>query len=612
MKIFLSIIRYIRNYKGYATLNIVFNLFSIVFSLVSLTMVVPFLGLLFDKVALVKEAPALTFSATSLINLFYYLISHIIISYGKVNALIFVCFLVLLMFFLKNLTRYLALYFVAPVYNGIVKDIRNDIFNKLLNLPLGFYTEQKKGDIMARASSDVEEIKWTITGSLEIFFQAPLTIIIYLVTLFIWSPLLTLFVLLLLPLTVLGIGRIAKTLKSTSIKGQQQVGIILSILEETLSGLRIIKAFSAENIMREKFDRVNVRYTRTMTSIVRKRDLSAPMSEFMGAIVVVVLMWFGGRMVLGAEKTLNAELFIAYIVIFSQIIPPAKTFSQAYYNIQKGIASMERVSHILNAEVTLTEKPNALPIADLKSQIEYRNVSFAYEKELVLNSVNAVIAKGKSVALVGASGGGKSTFADLLVRFHDVTSGDILIDGVSVKDYKVPDLRNLMGIVTQESILFNDTIFNNIAFGCSVKNLDEVIAAAKVANAHDFIMEMENGYNSYIGDRGCKLSGGQKQRISIARAVLKNPPILLLDEATSALDSESERLVQGALFNLMKNRTSIVIAHRLSTIQSADEIYVLQKGEIIERGSHAELLALNGVYKKLNDLNNTNSDSDYL
>jgi subfamily B ATP-binding cassette protein MsbA len=480
--------------------------------------------------------------------------------------------------------------------------MRNDIFNKLLILPLSFYSKQKKGDIIARITSDVQEIEYSIMNYLEMIVRDPITILAYLAFMISLSPKLSLFVLIILPVTGIIIGQIGKTLRRQSRVGQAHFAGLVATIEESVSGIRIIKAFNAIMYSLQKFMKQNAEYAHVLLWIYRRRDLSSPLSEFMSSAVIVVVLWFGGRMVLADSPAIQAADFIAYIVVFSQIIPPAKTFAQGFYAIQKGIASADRVFEILDAEEVIEEKPDAISITTFNNKVEYRNVGFQYENEPVLNRVNLTINKGKLIALVGESGGGKSTMVDLLPRFYDVTGGEILIDGINIKDCKINDLRGLMGIVSQESILFNDTIFNNIAFGTNNASESDVIAAAKIANAHEFIMQTENGYQTNIGDRGSKLSGGQRQRISIARAVLANPPILILDEATSSLDTESEKLVQNALANVMKDRTSVVIAHRLSTIQHADEIIVLKKGEIIERGTHAELIKIEGAYKRLQDM----------
>jgi ATP-binding cassette, subfamily B, bacterial MsbA len=518
--------------------------------------------------------------------------------------LILVCIMVIISSFLKNFCVFLANYFMAPIRNGVILDIRNKLYNKILRLPLSYFSNERKGDILSRMSGDVQEVEWSIMSSIEMIFRDPLTILIYLFTLFFMSYELTLFVLVLLPLSALIIGRIGKTLRKQSKQGQRRMGGILSVVEETLSGLRIIKGFNAEPKMKERFESMNGFYTRLMIKIFRRRYLASPMSEFMGTIVLVIMMYYGGSMVLNEQSSLSPSEFIAYIVIFSQVINPAKAFSQAYYNIEKGMASLDRIENVLNADDVIYEKSEPVSVPEFKSCIEFKNVSFKYENEYVVKNVNLKIEKGKTVALVGPSGAGKSTIADLIPRFFDVSEGDILIDGISIKDIRIKDLRALMGIVTQQPVLFNDTFFNNIAFGSNVATEEMVIEAAQVANAYEFIKVYPNHLYTNIGDSGDKLSGGQKQRISIARAVLKNPPILILDEATSSLDTESERLVQDALTKLMSNRTSIVIAHRLSTIINADEILVINNGEIIERGKHPELIAMDGLYKKLHSIQN--------
>lgn len=597
-----QLFRYIGKYWGFASLNILFNILSVVFSLFSLAMIIPFLQLLFDKTKLVYEAPPLEMNTDSLVNYFNYLISEIIIQKGEVDALLFISLMVVILFFVKNLFRYLAMFYLAPLRNGVVEDIRNDIYRRILILPLAYFSEQRKGDIMSRITNDVTNVEWSIMQSLEMLFREPLSIIVFLVTLIVISPTLTLFVVVLLPVTAFLIAQIGKSLKRTSTKGQTKLGVILSIVEETISGLRIIKGFNAIDTADQKFKKENSQLTRIMNRLYRKRDLASPMSEFLSTLVLVVILWFGGQLVLSADASLEPTVFIFYVVVFSQLIVPVKAFTVAYYNVQKGVASADRINEIINAEEVIMEIPDAKEIKNFNELIEYRNVNFAYKLEPVLKDINLKIGKGKMIALVGASGSGKSTLVDLLPRFYDCISGEILIDNIPIKNLRINELRGLMGIVTQETILFNDTIFNNIAFAMSNVNEADVIAAAKIANAHEFIIKMPEGYQTNIGDRGVKLSGGQKQRISIARAVLKNPPIMILDEATSALDTESERLVQDALLKLMQNRTSVVIAHRLSTIQFAHEIIVLDNGMIVERGSHQGLMDKNGIYKKLCDM----------
>ncbi len=602
MKKFYRVLAYIKPYWGFAGLNVFFNILTVVFSLFSFALLIPFLNLLFGINELVTEKPAFGLSTDAFLNHLNYYISNIIINQGKIQALVYICAIILGAFFLRNFARFMAMYFMANVRIGAVKGIRNDIYNKILILPLSFYDKHKKGDIIARVTSDVQEVEYSIMNYIEMIVRDPITIIAYLAFMISLSPRLSLFVLIILPVTGVIIGQIGKTLRKHSKIGQAQFAGLVATIEESISGLRIIKAFNAIRYSYKKFSQQNNSYAHILLWIYRRRDLSSPLSEFMSSAVIVVVLWFGGRMVLADTPTIQAADFITYIVVFSQIIPPAKTFAQGFYAIQKGIASADRIFEILDAEEVIEEKTDALPLNAFNKEIKYNDVGFKYENEPVLKNVNLKIGKGKLIALVGESGGGKSTMVDLLPRFYDVTEGAIFIDGVDIKDVKIDDLRSMMGIVSQESILFNDTIFNNIAFGLTNITEEDVIKAAKIANAHEFIMATEEGYQTNIGDRGGKLSGGQRQRLSIARAVLANPPILILDEATSSLDTESEKQVQNALANVMKDRTSIVIAHRLSTIQHADEIVVLKKGEIVERGTHSELIAKNGVYKKLQDM----------
>ncbi|HIE72914.1 MAG TPA: ABC transporter ATP-binding protein [Flavobacteriales bacterium] len=602
MKDFFRILKYVKPYLGYAGINIFFNILNIVFSLVSITMIIPFLGLLFSTQEKVYDPAPLGFSASAIKENFYALITNIIDDKGKVEALVFVCVLILVMFFFRNLCRYLALYFLSPIRNGVVCDLRNDLNKKILSLPISFFTEKRKGDITARMTTDLVEIEWSVMSSLEMFFKDPLNIIIFLIALIIISPGLTLFVIVLFPITGFLIALIGKSLKKSSAKGQNKMGELLSIIDENLSGLRIIKAFDAEKIIQQKFEKESADYKNIMTRLLRKKDLSSPMSEFLSTVVMIVVMWFGGKLVLSGNSPLSPEEFIGYIAIFSQLIPPAKSFTSAYYFIQKGSASAARIHEILDTENEIKDAKNAKTISAFKSEIKFEGVTFSYENIQVLKDINLSLKKGDTVALVGQSGSGKSTLADLISRFYDVKIGEVKIDGENIKNLKIADVRKLMGIVNQESILFNDSIFNNILLGNATATKEEVESAAKVANAHDFILQSENGYDTNIGDSGVKLSGGQKQRLSIARAILKNPPILILDEATSSLDTESEKLVQDALNNLMQSRTSIVIAHQLSTIQHADKIIVLHEGKIVEAGTHNELLANNKHYKKLYDL----------
>ncbi len=602
MKDFFRILKYVTPYLGFAGLNIFFNILNILFSLVSITMIIPFLGLLFGTQQKVYNPIDLGFSAISVKENFYALITNIIDDKGKVEALVFICILILVMFFCRNLCRYLALYFLSPIRNGVVCDLRNDLNKKIISLPISYFTEKRKGDITARMTTDLVEIEWSVMSSLEMFFKDPLNIIIFLITLIIISPKLTLFVIILFPITGFLIALIGKSLKKSSKKGQSKMGVLLSIIDENLSGLRIIKAFDAEKMVHKKFEKESTDYKNIMTRLLRKKDLSSPMSEFLSTVVMIVVMWFGGKLVLSGTSTLSPEEFIGYIAIFSQLIPPAKSFTSAYYFIQKGSASAARIYQILDTKNEIKDGKNTEKISEFKSEINFEAVTFSYENIQVLKEINLSIKKGETVALVGQSGSGKSTLADLIARFYDVKIGTVKIDGKNIKNLKIADVRTLMGIVNQESILFNDSILNNLLLGNPTATKKEVRLAAKVANAHDFILQTENGYNTNIGDSGVKLSSGQKQRISIARAILKNPPILILDEATSSLDTQSEKLVQDALNNLMKNRTSIVIAHRLSTIQHADKIIVLHEGRVVEEGTHKELLTNNKHYKRLYDL----------
>ncbi|MFB6344027.1 ABC transporter ATP-binding protein [Saccharicrinis sp. FJH62] len=608
MKDFFKILRrFIPPYKTNLTLNIVLTILSTFAGLFSFYMMKPILEILFgiSKETYIHQNisyESIKAFTDSLSNNFYYYIGHLIDMKGKSYTLGFIGIFLIVFSLLKTGLAYLAAYSIIPMRAGISRDIRDIIYKKILDLPIGFFSEQKKGDIMSRMSSDVQEVENSIFNSIEIMFKNPIIILIYLVTMVYMSWRLTIFVFVLLPISGTIIGRIGKTLKRTSNKGQIQLGIILSNIEESLSGLRIIKAFNAEHKSKRNF-RENVdKHFRIQKRLMRKRQLAHPVSELLGTIVIVIVLWYGGKLIFAGSASLEASMFMVYLVIFYSIINPAKAFSTGFYSIQKGLASMERIDEILQTESNIVDKKEAEELTGFHDKIEYKDVSFKYEKEMVLSNIDISISKGKTVALVGQSGSGKTTLVDLLPRFYDVTNGEIIIDGHNIKNVRVKSLRHLMGNVNQDPILFNDTFYNNIAFGLENSTKEEVIAAAKVANAHEFIMETEFGYDTNIGDRGSKLSGGQRQRISIARAVLANPPILILDEATSALDTESERLVQDALENLMKNRTTIVIAHRLSTVRNADEICVMHEGKIVERGKHEDLLSLKGIYKKLHDM----------
>ena len=606
MHYFFKIIKYLKPYHSFAILNISANIISVLFSLISLTMVIPFLGILFESQKKIYNPQPLSFNANAIKDNFYAIISLIIDEKGKIEALLFICLLVLFTFFFRNLFRYLALYFLTPIRNGIVHDLRMDLHKKIISLPLTFFNKKRKGDLTARLTSDLIEIEWSIMSSLEMICKDPLNIIIYLITLIIISPELTIFVIILFPITGLIIGVIGRSLKKSSGQGQNKMGELLSIIDENISGLRIIKAFNAEKHINKTFEKNSGEYKNIMTRLLRKKDLSSPMSEFLSTLVMVIVMWFGGKLVLSGNTGISAEEFIGYILIFSQIIPPVKSLTSSYYHIQKGSAAAERIYAILDAENNIPNLGDSKKIKLINNNIEIKNVSFKYENINILNEINLSIKKGKMIAIVGKSGSGKSTLADLLARFYDVNDGEILIDGYNIKDISIADLRDLIGIVSQESILFNDTIYNNIGLGKVNASQEEIISAAKIANAHDFILQTKNGYKTNIGDKGNKLSGGEKQRITIARAILKNPEILILDEATSSLDAESEKLVQEALGNLMKGRTSLVIAHRISTIKLADEIIVLDAGNIIEKGNHEELINQKGHYKKLFDLQSFN------
>lgn len=604
MKNLLRILSYVKKYSALAALNLLFNVLTVVFSLFSVVLIIPFLQLLFNKIPKVVDRPELHLNATSLIEYMKYLLSFEILQSGPMMALVKFCVAIAVIFFFKNLFRFLAVYFLAPIRSGSVRDIRNELYAKILSLPLSYYSKERKGDIISRLTDDVKEVEISIISFIEVTVREPLNIVIYLIALLMLSPQLTAFVFIMLLITGFIIGRVGKSLKKQSIEAQSVNGRLLSIADETLGGLRIIHAFNAEKFMREQFDKVNTEFFTLSKRINARRELSSPLTEFLAICVVCSVLYFGGTLVM-FEKNLEAETFIGFMVLFAQLIPPAKNFSSASYNIRKGLASAQRIFEVLDADVSITEKPEPLAIKEFKSEIEYRNVGFAYnnyDNKRILESINLKIGKGKMVALVGQSGAGKTTIVDLLPRFYDVSEGEILIDGKDVRNYKLNDLRGLFGMVSQESILFNESVFNNIAFGIENATREKVMEAAKIANAHDFIIKLENGYDTLIGDRGGKLSGGERQRLTIARAVLKNPPILILDEATSSLDSNSERLVQDALTKLMKGRTTIVIAHRLSTIQFADEIIVMQDGKISERGNHIGLTAKNGIYKKLVEL----------
>jgi len=613
MKKLFSVLKYTKDYKKYTTLNIIFNVLFSIFSVFSITLAVPFLKLIFEsdmsyyQDLLNEPLPEFGYNAKYASALGYHKMAEYILLYGKPTVLMWICFTVFVATLLKNTFRYFAMYFLAPIRNGVVKDLRNKMMSKSLELPLSYFSDERKGDMMSRMTTDVIEIEWSIMQTLELIFREPLVIIISLVMLIVISPYLTLYVFLLLPVAGLVVALVSKSLKNRSAKGKVVFGQLFNIMEETLGALKVIKAFTGERFVQNKFEKVNHEYNKISVGLYRRADLTSPISETVVLGVLMLILFIGGVMVINNTSNLTPEAFIGYFAVASQIVPPIKQITIAYNNIQKGLASEERIDKILQAENPIVNKPDAVKIETFNRGIEFNNVSFSYKKGddgYVLRNISLSIPKGKTIALVGQSGSGKTTLADMIPRFYDTDLGDIKIDGISLKDLDIESLRKQIGVVTQESILFNDTIENNIAFGLDTFNKDKVIEAAKVANAHEFILQQPEGYQTNIGDRGGKLSGGQRQRISIARAILKNPPILILDEATSALDTESERLVQDALNNLMKNRTSIVIAHRLSTIINADEIFVINKGELAERGSHQDLLDKNGIYKKLFDMQN--------
>ena len=609
MKPFYQILKFAYSYKFLALLNALFNILSVLFSLCSITLIIPILGILFGTQQKITTAPEFEKSIDWLKDYLSFRLSMIIETVGEVQALGIICLSIVMMTFLKSLTRYLALYTLVPIRTGIVKDIRQALHEKMSLLSISYFSEQRKGDLISRMTTDVLEVETSIINTLSILVRDPVNIIASIVLMLGMNAKLTFIVLFLFPIAGIIIGKIGKSLKRKSTRTQIQMARILSSIEENISGLRVIKAFNAESQINKKFNEELKNHQSVMSSMMRRRDLASPLSEFLSTLVIVIVIWYGGNLIFDSQNNLSiSELsphaFIGFIIIFSQIQPPVKSLSQSYYSIQRGAASAERILHVLDAEIQIKEKNNAVSIPEFKENIRFENADFSYDEKNILKKINLEVKKGKTIALVGHSGSGKTTLANLVARYYDLKAGALLIDGTNIQEFKLKDLRKQMGIVTQESILFHDTIFNNIALGIENASLERVIEAAKIANAHEFISKFELGYEHNIGDGGHKLSGGQKQRISIARAVMKNPPILILDEATSALDSESEQLVQDALTKLMENRTSIVIAHRLSTIKNADEIVVLHEGEIVEQGTHDALLNRQGHYYKLHKMQN--------
>lgn len=614
MKDFLRVLRrFIPPYKRELILSFIFNILSALMNVLSFALIVPILNILFkinedtyefmpwineDATTLIQKVESIAAVAQ---NNFYYLSTAYIDQYGAANTLLILAVALVVMTFVKTGVTYLSSFFLIPIRTGVVRDIRNQINDKILSLPLAFFSEERKGDIIGRMTGDVGEVENSIMSSLDMLFKNPILILVYFTTMLVISWQLTIFVLVLLPVSGFIMGRVGKTLKRRSKEAQEKWGELMAQIEETLGGLRIIKAFNAEKKVANKFHKEGDELRRMSNKINRRQQLAHPMSEFLGTATIAIVLWYGGSLILGHDASITASSFMFYLVMFYSIINPAKEFSKSAYAIQKGLASMERIDKILGAESNIEDPEKPIQLS-FNERIEYKGVWFKYQNNWVLQDINLIIPKGKTIALVGQSGSGKSTMVDLLPRFYDVDKGEILIDGVNVTNARIVDLRSFMGNVNQEAILFNDTFFNNISFGVENATLEQVVEAAKIANAHDFISATEMGYDTNIGDRGGKLSGGQRQRVSIARAILKNPQILILDEATSALDTESERLVQEALENLMRNRTTIVIAHRLSTIKTADEICVMHEGRIVERGYHDELYNLNGYYRKLCDM----------
>lgn len=600
MKDIFRIFRYLKYFPKQIFLNICFNICFVFFSLFSFAMIVPFIELLFGVSNPPEVEPAFAFNQVSITEWLTWQLYQLKIAHGAWKCLFFVAIGYICCSFLSNTSRYLGMYFLSPIRNGMIQRIRNDFYHHITILPISFFSAQRKGDIISRLSNDLADIEWSVFNCLQMLVKDPINIIVFSLVLVFVSPKMVLFAVVVMPLALFIVSRVGESLKRNSTKGQDKLGYLFSVLEEAVSGIRLIKSFNMEEAMSGRFARENREYTRRMIRVAKRKELGSPLIELLGTLILVTVVIFGGSLVVNGE--MRPAVLIFFVIIFSRIIPPAQAVISAYYNLQKGSAAARRIFEVLDEDELIHEKDNAVVKTTFENKIEYRNVSFAYQTNNVLEDINLTIEKGKTIAIVGPSGAGKTTLVDLLPRFYDCSSGDIYIDGLSIKDMNINSLRDLTGIVSQESVLFNDSVLHNIAFGQRNVDKEMVIAAAKVANADEFITKMPNGYYSVVGDRGVTLSGGQRQRLSIARAVLKNPPILILDEATSALDTESEFFVQEALQWLMKNRTAIVIAHRLSTIQYADEIIVMDKGKIVERGTHQKLIESNGLYKKLIDL----------
>jgi ATP-binding cassette, subfamily B, bacterial MsbA len=607
MNTYLRILSFARPYRRYFPIYVLYTLLAIIFGLMNFTLLKPLFDVIFEQapqadMSKYLSKPDFTFTVDYFLTLFNYYFHQISETYGKFGTLVYVCIIIVISVFLANLFTYLSGVVLAKVRAEVIKKMRMSIFEQVSRMHIGYFSNERKGDLMSKMTNDIQEVENSVVQSLRVVFKEPVTIILYFAVLFFMSVKLTLFTILVIPISGAIIGVITKRLKKTAIESQESLGRIVNILDETIGGMRVIKAFGAQKYVRSKFDSETDFYSDVNISMAKKNELASPISQFMGVSVVAGILVYGGSLVLNNSSDLSASDFITYIIIFTQVLNPAKEISRAASSIQRGLASADRIFKVVDSPSEIQNAENPVPVDTFKDAVQFHNVSFSYEKEKVLDNISFTLQKGKTIALVGPSGGGKSTIADLVPRFYDPTEGKVTLDGVDLKTIEINSLIKQMGIVTQESILFNDSVFNNIAFGLEGISEEKVIEAAKIANAHEFIVDLENGYQTSIGERGSKLSGGQRQRLSIARAVLKNPPILILDEATSALDSQSEKLVQEALTNLMANRTTLVIAHRLSTIQHADEILVIKKGQIVQRGTHQQLILEEGLYRKLSTM----------